>query len=138
MILCIVSFNTSVNLFSLPSPSDLSVCAMQAAGLTLTLQSKYAADTVFASTNAAFASLFKRLDVSQAELLADTAKIAEVSPASATAVTSFTGKSHDCRHIDVAIAFPGQTAAHTAIGFTKCADHLHCRSFSSMSCQTKR
>ena len=69
---------------------------MQAAGLTLTLQSKYAADTVFASTNEAFTHLFKRLDVSQTELLADTAKITEVSPASATAIVRLTGASYDC------------------------------------------
>jgi Fasciclin domain len=56
---------------------------MQAAGLTLTLQSKYAANTVFAPTNEAFASLFKRLDVSQGKLFADTAKITEVSTVSA-------------------------------------------------------
>jgi uncharacterized surface protein with fasciclin (FAS1) repeats len=51
---------------------------MQAAGLTLTLQSKFAANTVFAPTNEAFVTLFKRLDVTQAKLLADTARIKEV------------------------------------------------------------
>jgi uncharacterized surface protein with fasciclin (FAS1) repeats len=67
--------------YSCPNPTLSHMCLyylMQAAGLTLTLQSKYAANTVFAPTNEAFASLFKRLDVSQAELLADTAKITEV------------------------------------------------------------
>ena len=58
----------------------------QAAGLTLTLQSKYSANTIIAPTNEAFDSLFKRLDVSQAELFADTAKIAEVRPAGTTAI----------------------------------------------------
>ncbi len=50
----------------------------QAAGLSATLQSRDEANTAFAPTNAAFAALEQKLDVTQAALLANTPLVTKV------------------------------------------------------------